>query len=335
MKDEVVSETLNESNVADEVKPFAGGEDNTTQNTEKKEEQVQETSQSQAVAQEQPTMVQQPVSQSPELNYVDKLIDKKIQNMQSGENVFGVGRVTKVKDFILEVVGITGAAFYEKINIANKAIGYVTKLEITNLPSLADLDANYIECEQTMANFASIYKYTTGSGSDITTVNPLKFTPSNYNDQSLEIVKTIPGAAANDPSTYSINGETATSNPLYILDGGVSLNDKAAGSTDIKGYIDQKFQYFVAPNMPTVATGDLHDLKIDYYIEYLDNKAEKFSRTVRLDDNTFNFDEMLASYIYNINITISLDQIYITVDDVLWNSGPSTPADINISGDEL
>lgn len=212
---------------------------------------------------------------------------------------------------------------------------YVTKLEITNLPSLADLDANYIECEQTMANFTSIYKYTTGSGSDITTVNPLKFTPSNYNDQSLEIVKTIPGAAANDPSTYSINGETATSNPLYILDGGVSLNDKAAGSTDIKGYIDQKFQYFVAPNMPTVATGDLHDLKIDYYIEYLDNKAEKFSRTVRLDDNTFNFDEMLASYIYNINITISLDQIYITVDDVLWNSGPSTPADIDISGDEL
>ena len=49
--------------------------------------------------------------------------------MQSGENVFGVGRVTKVKDFIIEVVGISGAAFYEKVNIANKAIGYVTKLE--------------------------------------------------------------------------------------------------------------------------------------------------------------------------------------------------------------
>ena len=60
---------------------------------------------------------------------VEKLIDKKIQNMQSGENVFGVGRVTKVKDFIIEVVGISGAHFYEKVNIANKAIGYVTKLE--------------------------------------------------------------------------------------------------------------------------------------------------------------------------------------------------------------
>lgn len=203
---------------------------------------------------------------------------------------------------------------------------YVTKLEITNLPSLTDLSSNYITCQQNKVDFATIYK-TEETG------NPLTFSPSNYTE-SLEIVKSIAGATAEDPTTYSINGETATATPLYILDGGKSLDIKA-GSTAINGYFDQKFQYFVAPNMPTVATGDLHDLKIDYYIEYLDNKAEKFSRTVRLDDNTFNFDEMLASYIYNINITISLDQIYITVDDVLWNSGPSTPADINISGDEL
>jgi F-type H+-transporting ATPase subunit alpha len=145
----VLSETVSEpevnsnnveSNTVEEVKPFSG--ENTTQIEEenKVEEPAIET-----VSEEKPTEVSAPVaeptvssspapapvteSQSAGLNYVDKLIDRKILNMQTGENVFGVGRVTNVKDFIIEVVGISGAAFYEKINIANKAIGYITKLE--------------------------------------------------------------------------------------------------------------------------------------------------------------------------------------------------------------
>ena len=204
---------------------------------------------------------------------------------------------------------------------------YVSKLEITNLPALTDLSSNYITCQQNKIDFAAIY--------NTATETPLTFTPGNYSE-NLEIVKSIAGATATDPTTYSINGEEATTKPLYILDGGTTLDAKAAGSTEINGYIDQKFQFFVAPNKPSVS-GETHkhDLNIDYYIEYLDNKAEKFSRTIQLDDATFNFDEMLASYIYNINITISLDQIYITVDDVLWNSGPNTPADVNVNGDEL
>ena len=62
-------------------------------------------------------------------NYVDSLIQEKMNSIQTNSNVYGVGKVTKVKDFIIEVVGLETAAFYEKINIGNKAIGYVTKLE--------------------------------------------------------------------------------------------------------------------------------------------------------------------------------------------------------------
>ena len=202
---------------------------------------------------------------------------------------------------------------------------YVTKMEITNLPTLTDLDDNYITCAQNKVNFAHIYN-TAGE-------TPLTFTPSNYNNKSLEIVKANAGAT----TTYSINGEEATADPLYILDGGIEndLTAKAAGSTAVQGYIDQKFQYYVAPNKPTVETGNQHDLNIDYYIEYLDGKAELFSRTIQLDSDAFNFDEMLASYIYNITITISLDQIYITVDDVLWNSGNDIPADVVIDGEQI
>ena len=199
---------------------------------------------------------------------------------------------------------------------------YVTKLEITNLPALTNLSSNYITCQQNKVNFEAIYNTPTDK--------PLTFDPAYYSEK-LEIVKSIAGATATDPTTYSINGETATANPLYILDGGKSLDIKA-GSTAVNGYFDQMFQYFVAPNKPTAETHK-HDLNIDYYIEYLDGngKAEKFSRTIHLDEAPYNFDEMLASYIYNINITISLDQIYITVDDVLWNSGPNAPAEIVIN----
>jgi len=64
-----------------------------------------------------------------EENYLNKLIDDKIENMTSSHNVFDVGKVTKIKDYILEVSGLEQAAFFEKVNIANKAVGYVIKLE--------------------------------------------------------------------------------------------------------------------------------------------------------------------------------------------------------------
>lgn len=193
---------------------------------------------------------------------------------------------------------------------------YLTKLEITNLPELTDLDDNYITCAQNKADFASIYKYT----SNEVVYTPLTFNPSNYNNKNLEIVKKTAEATSDDPAQYLVNG-TDSGDPLFILDGGFTLADLPAGGSTIKGYIDQSFRYYIAPNLPTVTDKDKHDIVIEYYIDYMDNKSEKFSRTIRLDNETFNFSEMLASYIYNINITISLDQIYITVDDVEWNDG--------------
>jgi len=154
----VLGETVSEPVVSkpeanDEIKPFSGDGNSDTTQIEKKEETVHA----------EPAVVQPSVTNSPEINYVDKLIDKKIQNMQSGENVFGVGRVTKVKDFIIEVVGISGAAFYEKVNIANKAVGYVTKLEtnhaIVAVVSLTEKicvgDVVYQTNEEFMGEFSS------------------------------------------------------------------------------------------------------------------------------------------------------------------------------------
>ena len=61
--------------------------------------------------------------------YILNKVEDKKESIINGTNVFGVGKVTKIKDFILEVSGLDNVSFYEKVNIANKAYGYVTKLE--------------------------------------------------------------------------------------------------------------------------------------------------------------------------------------------------------------
>jgi F-type H+-transporting ATPase subunit alpha len=61
-------------------------------------------------------------------DYVDKQIDAKITEINNNDNVYDVGTVINVKDFIVEVSGMDNVMFYEKINIANKAIGYVNSI---------------------------------------------------------------------------------------------------------------------------------------------------------------------------------------------------------------
>ena len=62
-------------------------------------------------------------------NSVDKLIKKRTEDIESGKNVYGTGKVTKVMDFMIEAVGLDNAFFYEKIKVGDKSIGYVTKLD--------------------------------------------------------------------------------------------------------------------------------------------------------------------------------------------------------------
>ena len=62
-------------------------------------------------------------------DFVDKVLDEKIDNIKSNTNSFGIGYVTKVKDFILEVSGLDDVSFFEKVEIKGKAIGYVTAIK--------------------------------------------------------------------------------------------------------------------------------------------------------------------------------------------------------------
>ena len=60
--------------------------------------------------------------------YIENLLDEKLDKINEGNNVYDVGIVTEVKDFIIYASGLENISFYEKVDIAGKAIGYVIKL---------------------------------------------------------------------------------------------------------------------------------------------------------------------------------------------------------------
>lgn len=60
--------------------------------------------------------------------YIENLVNAKLRDMKAMKNVFQVGYVSKVKDYILEVVGLESVGFYERVVIANHSVGYVTAI---------------------------------------------------------------------------------------------------------------------------------------------------------------------------------------------------------------
>lgn len=55
-------------------------------------------------------------------------IEDVIKDINAGKNIFDVGKVVNISDFVVEVVGLDNAFYYEKINLNDKAIGYVTEI---------------------------------------------------------------------------------------------------------------------------------------------------------------------------------------------------------------
>lgn len=61
--------------------------------------------------------------------FVEGLVNAKLRNMKEMKNVYEVGHVTKVKDYIIEVTGLENVGFYERVVISNYSVGYVTAIK--------------------------------------------------------------------------------------------------------------------------------------------------------------------------------------------------------------
>lgn len=60
-------------------------------------------------------------------------VEKKIDEIASTKNVYETGQIISVKKFIIEVTGLNNVMFHERVNIADKAIGYVNQIGINSV----------------------------------------------------------------------------------------------------------------------------------------------------------------------------------------------------------
>ena len=52
-------------------------------------------------------------------------VDRVIQDIESNKNIYATGRVIRVNKYNIEVSGLNDVSFYEAIDVAGKARGYV------------------------------------------------------------------------------------------------------------------------------------------------------------------------------------------------------------------
>lgn len=136
-------------------------------------------------------------------------------------------------------------------------------------------------------------------------------------------------STTNYETTLTIIGSTnaLTAGPLYILDGGADGTPITSPTT----YIDQAFHYWVAPNTPSGTDHNKYKLNIGYTINYVDGTSDPFTRTIDLSEATAHFTTMAQNNIYNITVTIGLDQIYFDVDNIVGWATPDNNTDVELN----
>ena len=72
-------------------------------------------------------------------------IEKTIDNIKTGENVYSTGRVVKVNKYNIEVSGLNDVEFYEAIDVSGKATGYVMGIYPNKVViSLVEINENIV-----------------------------------------------------------------------------------------------------------------------------------------------------------------------------------------------
>ena len=61
-------------------------------------------------------------------DYINKTLDEKLNKILAKNNEYESGRVIKVTNFIIEVVGFENLTFFEEVKIENYGIGYVNAI---------------------------------------------------------------------------------------------------------------------------------------------------------------------------------------------------------------
>lgn len=203
-------------------------------------------------------------------------------------------------------VGFTFSHILSKLNVTVKAKDESSTAGGHEYSGVQDIIINALNIEN-LPNNAEVAEYAQNNCDQVEG----RWTPANYSS-----------------TLYIVDGTNPTSaNDLWILDGGSISGTTITNPTN---YINQTFHYYVAPNTP--ASGNNYTLNIDYTINYVDGTVEPYSRSIDLSQESAAFTAMAQNNIYNIIVTIGLDQIYFTVDNInSWEpDDDSNDTDIDI-----
>ena len=59
------------------------------------------------------------------MNTIDSIIKEKVEDIKAGDNVYATGRVRLVREYIVEITGLEGVGYFERVLIGDHAEGYV------------------------------------------------------------------------------------------------------------------------------------------------------------------------------------------------------------------
>lgn len=62
-------------------------------------------------------------------NYIEELVSKKIDEIKRGSNIYEVGQIIRVQDYILDVRGLENVGFMEKVIVSSNSLGYVSAIK--------------------------------------------------------------------------------------------------------------------------------------------------------------------------------------------------------------
>ena len=90
--------------------------------------------------------------------HVDNLVKDKLKKIKEEKNVFNVGKVVRVKEYILEVSGLQNVMFFEKVSIWEKGMGYINGIN-ENTVTVAMITINQeIEVGDTVTSSGELFK---------------------------------------------------------------------------------------------------------------------------------------------------------------------------------
>lgn len=172
--------------------------------------------------------------------HINNLVEDKLKKIKEEKNVFDTGKVIRLKDYIIEVSGLENVAFFEKVIIRGKGMGYVNEIKENSVTVAVVKETSPIEIGDTVnttgERFRAIFaEEAMGRVTDLFGIDLLTgraFEKFKYIDIERPIVPIMDRTAVNRPMQTGVAGIDL----IYPIGRGqrqLIIGDKKTGKTQL------------------------------------------------------------------------------------------------------